>query len=128
ICAQGYATQATRGLQIRFCYPNQSNGELRHPASYLTIHGPVVRGFVTAPRVAFWNPNGTWDVENHGVAPDVEVEYDPKLVREGHDPQLERAVQVVMDAMKKTPPSPRHPLRFPTITTTSTPSRPEVHR
>src|SRR5215471_13631974 len=66
-------------------------------------------GFVTAPRVAFWNPNGTWDVENHGVAPDIEVEYDPKLVREGHDPQLERAVQVVMDAMKKTPPSPRHP-------------------
>jgi len=32
-------------------------------------------GFVTAPRVAFWNPNGAWDVENHGVAPDVEVEY-----------------------------------------------------
>ena len=67
-------------------------------------------GFVTAPRVAFWNPNGTWDVENHGVPPDVEVEYDPKLVREGRDPQLERAVQIVMDAMKKTPPpSPQHP-------------------
>jgi len=67
-------------------------------------------GFVTAPRVAFWNPNGMWDVENHGVAPDIEVEYDPKAVREGHDPQLERAVEVVMEAMKKTPPaSPKHP-------------------
>ncbi|HMG33832.1 MAG TPA: PDZ domain-containing protein [Blastocatellia bacterium] len=58
-------------------------------------------GFVTAPRVAFWNPNGTWDVENHGVAPDVEVELDPKLWRAGRDPQLEKAVEVVMEALKK---------------------------
>ncbi len=60
-------------------------------------------GMVTAPNTAFWNPNGTWDVENHGVDPDVEVEYDPQLVREGHDPQLERAVEVVMEALKKSP-------------------------
>ena len=31
--------------------------------------------------------------ENHGIAPDIEVEQDPKLVREGHDPQLEKAVK-----------------------------------
>ena len=35
-------------------------------------------GMVTAPNTAFWNPNGTWDVENHGVEPDVEVENDPQ--------------------------------------------------
>jgi tricorn protease len=60
-------------------------------------------GFVTAPRVAFWSPDGTWDVENHGVAPDVEVEMDPQLWRSGRDPQLERAVEVVMEALKKNP-------------------------
>jgi tricorn protease len=60
-------------------------------------------GFVTAPRVAFWSPDGTWDVENHGVAPDVEVEMDPQLWRAGRDPQLEKAVEVVMDALKKYP-------------------------
>ena len=27
---------------------------------------------------------GSWEVENHGIAPDVEVWQDPKLVREGH--------------------------------------------
>jgi tricorn protease len=64
-------------------------------------------GFVTSPRVAFWNPNGTWDVENHGVAPDIEVEFDPALWRQGQDPQLERAVQVVLEALRKTPP-PQH--------------------
>jgi tricorn protease len=64
-------------------------------------------GQVTAPRLAFWNPNGTWDVENNGVAPDIEVELDPKAWREGKDPQLEKAVEVVLEALKKNPP-PKH--------------------
>ena len=45
-------------------------------------------GVVMAPSVAIWNPNGTMDVENHGVAPDIEVALDPAAVRQGHDPQL----------------------------------------
>jgi tricorn protease len=64
-------------------------------------------GSVTAPRLAFWNPDGTWDVENHGVAPDIEVEMDPKAVREGHDPQLEKAVEWLLDSLKKNP-LPKH--------------------
>jgi tricorn protease len=61
-------------------------------------------GFVTAPNLAFWNPFKTeWDVENHGVAPDVEVEFDPAAVRAGHDPQLEKAVEIVMAELKKHP-------------------------
>ena len=60
-------------------------------------------GAVTAPRVGFWNPNGKWDVENHGVAPDIEVELDPKALRQGHDPQLEKAVEVVMEELEKNP-------------------------
>ncbi len=31
-------------------------------------------GMVTAPDLAFYNLTGEWDVENHGVPPDVEVE------------------------------------------------------
>jgi tricorn protease len=60
-------------------------------------------GFITAPRMAFWSPEGEWDVENHGVAPDVEVNLDPQAVRAGHDLQLEKAVQVVLDELKKHP-------------------------
>jgi tricorn protease len=60
-------------------------------------------GGVTAPRVAFWNPNGEWDVENYGVAADIEVEFDPKAWRQGRDPQLEKAVEVVLDALRKQP-------------------------
>jgi len=60
-------------------------------------------GRVTAPNAAVWNPDGHFDVENHGVAPDIEVEMDPKAVREGHDPQLEMAVQVIMEELKEHP-------------------------
>ena len=67
-------------------------------------------GFVTAPRIAIYGLNGEWEVENRGVQPDIEVEMDPKLVREGHDPQLEKAVEVVMELLKKSPlPTPRRP-------------------
>jgi tricorn protease len=68
-------------------------------------------GFTGTPNLAFYNPNGTWDVENHGVPPDIDVEYDPQAVRAGHDPQLEKAVEVVMELLKKNPPppEPQHP-------------------
>jgi len=68
-------------------------------------------GFTGTPDLAFYNPNGTWDVENHGVPPDVETELDPQAARAGHDSQLERAVEVVMDLLKKNPlpPAPHHP-------------------
>ena len=60
-------------------------------------------GNVGTPNLAFYNLEGAWDVENHGVSPDFEVEMDPKLVREGHDPQLEKAVAVALDELKKKP-------------------------
>jgi tricorn protease len=60
-------------------------------------------GFVTAPNAAIYGLNGEWEVENKGVAPDIEVELDPKEWRAGRDPQLEKAVEVVMDALKKNP-------------------------
>ena len=60
-------------------------------------------GFVTAPRGAIYGLHGEWEVENRGIAPDVEVENDPASVAAGHDAQLEKAVQVTLDALKKTP-------------------------
>jgi tricorn protease len=61
-------------------------------------------GFVTAPGSGVFNPlSGEWEVENIGVGPDIEVEQDPELVRQGKDPQLERAVQTVLEELKKSP-------------------------
>ncbi|MBK8313210.1 MAG: PD40 domain-containing protein [Acidobacteria bacterium] len=60
-------------------------------------------GGVTAPRVAFFNLQGEWDVENFGTPPDVEVDLNPADWRKGHDPQLEKAVQVALDLLRKNP-------------------------
>jgi len=65
-------------------------------------------GMVTAPRWAIYGLNGQWEVENHGIPPDYEVDMDPKLVREGHDPQLEEAVKVVLQLLKEHP-TPTYP-------------------
>ncbi len=61
-------------------------------------------GHVTSPSVGFFNPKGEWEVENHGVDPDYVVEQDPAQVAAGHDPQLEAAVALALDALRKTPP------------------------
>ncbi len=61
-------------------------------------------GSVTAPRWGLFGVGTGWDVENIGVAPDVEVEMDPALVRQGREPQLERAVKLVLELLEKQPP------------------------
>jgi tricorn protease len=61
-------------------------------------------GTVTAPRFGLYNPEtGEFDVENKGVPPDIEVEFDPAAWRQGHDPQLEKAVSVTLDDLKQHP-------------------------
>ena len=60
-------------------------------------------GGITAPNLAFYDLSGKWAVENEGVAPDIEVEYTPAEVLNGHDPQLERAVQEAMRLLAQNP-------------------------
>ena len=65
---------------------------------------------VTAPNLAFWTPEEGFGVENVGVPPDVEVEQTPADVIAGRDPQLEKAIAIVMEELKKNPPQkPKRP-------------------
>ena len=65
-------------------------------------------GSVTAPRFAIYGLEGKWEVENVGIAPDVEVELEPKAWRAGHDLQREKAVELALAALEKNP-LPVHP-------------------
>jgi tricorn protease len=60
-------------------------------------------GRITSPNLAFYDIDGNWDVENVGVAPDIEVEQTPALVIRGHDPQLERAVEEALRLLEQNP-------------------------
>jgi tricorn protease len=73
-------------------------------------------GVITAPNLAIWTEDG-FIVENEGVPPDVEVEQWPAEVIAGRDPQLERAIEIVLEQLEKSPPAtakrPPFPVRAP---------------
>jgi tricorn protease len=60
-------------------------------------------GGITAPNLAFYDLAGKSSVENEGIPPDIEVDYTPAEVNQGHDPHLERAVQEAMRLLEQNP-------------------------
>lgn len=65
---------------------------------------------VTAPNLAFWTEEEGYGIENVGVPPDIEVEYLPKDAIAGRDPQLDKAIEIVMAELQKNPPKePKRP-------------------
>ncbi|MEZ5040171.1 MAG: PDZ domain-containing protein [Saprospiraceae bacterium] len=65
--------------------------------------GLVDGGYVTVPTFRMYDPDGQWFKEGYGVAPDIEVPEDPSGLAAGIDGQLERAIQEVLDGLKKEP-------------------------
>ncbi len=81
-----------------------------------TLGFPVLMdgGRITAPNLAIWTEDG-FVVENVGVPPDVEVEQWPAEVIAGHDPQLEKAIEIALQQLEALPPrepkKPAYPIR-----------------
>jgi tricorn protease len=75
--------------------------------------GLIDGGSVTVPTFGIYSKEGQWIVEGHGVDPDIKVMDDPALLVQGKDPQLDRAIQEVEDALAKHPvhatPKPPYP-------------------
>jgi tricorn protease len=64
-------------------------------------------GYITRPEFSLYGMDSKWLIENRGVAPDIEVDNRPDLVRDGHDPQLEKAIELVMKEIQE------HPMKLP---------------
>jgi tricorn protease len=80
---------------------------------------------VTQPRYATWFDDTGWDVENHGVDPDVEVVMRPQDWVAGADPQLERAVDLALEALAARPAAaPPDPATRPSRVRPTLPPRP----
>jgi tricorn protease len=60
-------------------------------------------GGVTFPEFGFFNLEGEWEVENHGVEPTIPVDNLPHEVIDGRDPQLEKAVELLLQQIKEDP-------------------------
>ena len=63
-------------------------------------------GWVSAPSFAFYETDGTWGVEGHGVDPDIEVIDDPSLMVDGGDPQLDAAIEHMLTELERNPYTP----------------------
>jgi tricorn protease len=74
-------------------------------------------GAILAATFRLMDTDGKWAVENEGVAPDIEVIDRPELVAAGRDPSVEKAVEMLLEALERTSGSrlsaPPAPTEFP---------------
>lgn len=73
-------------------------------------------GHITAPRSGFYDLNGEYKIENEGVAPDITVEEDLILAKQGIDSQLKAAVELAVKQLEQFKeqtkrPAPKDPVR-----------------
>jgi tricorn protease len=88
----------------------------------LEIHTLLDGGTITAPNIGGWSPEDGWIVENEGVPPDVQVEESPQSMLAGRDMQLEKAIELALQALQQQPPAePKHPPYPNRVTPTSAP-------
>jgi len=64
---------------------------------------PIDGGWISAPAFSFWNTEGDWEVEGWGVDPDYKMENAPDEMVAGRDPQLEKAIEVILELLEKQP-------------------------
>jgi tricorn protease len=68
-------------------------------------------GQLNVPTFRIYDREGSWVVENEGVSPDIEVFDDAGSRVNGHDPSLEKGVEVLLKELEKNPPKePTRPL------------------
>jgi tricorn protease len=63
----------------------------------------VDMGLSTQPEFAWWEPKGGWSIENEGVSPDIEVQITPADRAAGRDPQLDRAIEYLLQKLRDEP-------------------------
>lgn len=77
--------------------------------------GMIDGSSVTAPTFAYYELDGTWGIEGHGVDPDLKVVDDPGQMVNGGDPQLDAAIHQMLEELKtggfQQPPRPAYPDR-----------------
>lgn len=66
-------------------------------------HALVDGSVTTQPEFSFWFKDVGFAVENYGTDPDVDVDMAPHDFVSGNDPQLQAALDVVLDLLKKNP-------------------------
>jgi tricorn protease len=60
-------------------------------------------GYTSVPTFGFYEKDGTWGIEGHGVDPDIEVVDDPSEMQGGVDVQLDAAIDHMLEEIEREP-------------------------
>ncbi|MDY0078452.1 MAG: PDZ domain-containing protein [Bacteroidales bacterium] len=60
-------------------------------------------GYISVPRFGIFDENEEWIIEGIGVYPDIEVVDRPEDLATGKDPNIEKAVEFLLNALKENP-------------------------
>jgi tricorn protease len=60
-------------------------------------------GTISCPVQGSYDPDGKWFPDGYGFKPDIEVEDDPLVDAKGGDAQLDKAIEVILNELKKKP-------------------------
>lgn len=66
-------------------------------------HRLVDGTITTQPEFSFWFVDVGWGVENHGTDPDYDVDITPDQFESGKDPQMDKALNLVLEQLKEKP-------------------------
>ncbi len=111
---------ASDGDQFAYVFREAGLGKLVGKRSWGGVVGIYGRGrlidggTVSVPEAGSAGVDGQWVIEGHGVDPDIVVENLPAEVLAGRDPQLEKALEVVMselDGSEVLPSRPADPIK-----------------
>jgi len=97
-----YFSEFFKRMKIGPLVGHRTGGGLVGSTGYNLVDG----GVIYVPNYGAWVP-GEWVVEGRGAVPDYEVDQDPTSVMAGKDPQLDKAIQLLLDELKK------HPFELP---------------
>jgi len=70
-------------------------------------------GSVTAPSFGYRELNGDLGIEGYGVDPDYEVENFPHELAKGNDQQLNKAIDLILEALNANPPKKPGKVKYP---------------
>jgi tricorn protease len=61
------------------------------------------RGYFNIPNAPFFEDDSTWLIEGHGIEPDLEVINDPSKLVAGIEPQLDAAIEQMINELRLKP-------------------------
>ncbi|HEY9773773.1 MAG TPA: PDZ domain-containing protein [Planktothrix sp.] len=66
-------------------------------------HRLVDGTITTQPEFSFWFKDVGWRVENYGTDPEYDVDIKPQDYKAGRDPQMEKAIELILKSLKDKP-------------------------